>query len=51
MENRRYSGPQIIATLKQAEGGVPASELRCKHGISNASSINGTPCLAAWMRH
>jgi putative transposase len=33
----RYSEPQILAILRQAEGGVPVSELCRKHGMSNAS--------------
>ena len=32
MNNGRYSGAQIMAVLKQAEGGVPASELCREHG-------------------
>ncbi len=34
---RRYSEPQILAVLRQAEGGVPVSELCREHGLSNAS--------------
>ena len=33
----RYSDPQIFAILRQAEGGVPVSELCREHGMSNAS--------------
>jgi putative transposase len=33
----RYSEPQILAILRQAEGGVPVSELWREHGMSNAS--------------
>ena len=33
----RYSEPQILAILRQAEGGVPVSELCREHGMSNAS--------------
>jgi putative transposase len=37
MKMTRYSEPQILAILRQAEGGVPVSELCRKHGMSNAS--------------
>ena len=37
MKNGRYSDVQIMAVLKQAEGGVPVSELCREHGMSSAS--------------
>lgn len=37
MKVTRYSEPQILAILRQAEGGVPVSELCREHGMSNAS--------------
>ncbi len=37
MKNGRYSDAQIMAILKQAEGGVPVSDLCREHGMSNAS--------------
>jgi len=37
MKKTRYSEPQILAILRQAEGGVPVSELCGEHGMSNAS--------------
>jgi len=37
MKMTRYSEPQIPAILRQAEGGVPVSELCREHGMSNAS--------------
>jgi len=37
MKKTRYSEPQILAILRQAEGGVPVSELCREHGMSNAS--------------
>ncbi|AEI92915.1 putative transposase [Roseobacter litoralis Och 149] len=37
MKNGRYSDAQIMAVSKQAEGGVPVSELCRKHGMSSAS--------------
>jgi putative transposase len=37
MKITRYSEPQILAILRQAEGGVPVSELYREHGMSNAS--------------
>ena len=37
MKNGRYSDAQIMGILKQAESGVPISELCREHGMSNAS--------------
>jgi len=37
MKTSRYTEAQIIAILRQAEGGVPVAELCRKHGMSNAS--------------
>ena len=37
MKTSRYTEPQIIAILRQAEGGVPVAELCREHGMSNAS--------------
>jgi putative transposase len=37
MKNKRYSDGQIMGILKQAENGVPVSELCREHGMSNAS--------------
>ena len=37
MKNGRFSDAQIMAVLKQAEGGVPVSELCREHGMSNAT--------------
>ena len=37
MKTSRYTGAQIIAILRQAEGGVPVAELCREHGMSNAS--------------
>ena len=37
MKMTRYSEPQILAILRQAEGGVPVSELCCEHAMSDAS--------------
>lgn len=34
MKNGRFSDAQIMAFLKQAESGVPVSELCRKHGMS-----------------
>ena len=36
MKNGRFSDAQIMAVLKQAEGGVPVSELCREHGVSVA---------------
>ncbi|GLR65341.1 hypothetical protein GCM10010909_00180 [Acidocella aquatica] len=37
MKQSRYSEPQILAILRQAEGGVSVSELCREHGMSDAS--------------
>ena len=37
MKMTRYSEPQILAILRQAEGGVPVVELCREHGMSTAS--------------
>ena len=37
MKMTRYSEPQILAILRQGEGGVPVSELCREHAMSNAS--------------
>ena len=33
MKMTRFSDPQILAILRQAEGGVPAAELCREHGM------------------
>ena len=48
MKNKRYSDAQIMGILKQAESGVPVSELCHEHGMSNAAFINGVRSLVAW---
>lgn len=37
MKKSRFSEAQIMSILKQAEGGVPVSELCREHGMSSAS--------------
>ncbi|WP_143530707.1 IS3 family transposase [Rhizobium sp. RU36D] len=37
MKTSRFSEPQILAILRQAEGGVPVPELCREHGMSTAS--------------
>ena len=37
MKTSRFSDSQIIAILKQAEGGSPVPELCREHGISSAT--------------
>ncbi len=37
MKTSRYSEPQILAVLRQAEGGVPVADLCREHGMSDAS--------------
>ncbi len=36
MKKKKYSDAQIMGILKQAESGVPVSELCREHGMSNA---------------
>jgi putative transposase len=35
--SKKYSESQILGTLKQAESGVPVTEMCLEHGMSNAS--------------
>ena len=37
MKTSRYTEPQILSILRQAEGGVPVAQLCREHGMSNAS--------------
>ncbi len=37
MKTSRFTETQILAILRQAEGGVPVSELCREHGMSTAS--------------
>ncbi len=37
MKQSKYSEPQVLAILRQAEGGVPVAQLCREHGMSNAS--------------
>ena len=37
MKTARFSDAQIMGILKQAEGGMPVSELCREHGMSSAS--------------
>jgi len=39
MKNQRYSDGQIMGILRQAESGVPVSELCREHGMSSASFL------------
>ena len=54
MKNGRFSDAQIMAVLKQAESGVPVSELCREHGMSSASfykwraKFGGMHCTAGY---
>jgi putative transposase len=37
IKQSRYSEPQILSILRQAQGGVPVAELCREHGMSDAS--------------
>lgn len=37
MKTGRFNEPQILGILKQAESGIPVSELCREHGMSSAS--------------
>ena len=37
MKQSKYSEPQILAILRQAEGGLPVAQLCREHGMSTAS--------------
>jgi len=40
MKKSRFTDAQILAILKQGEGGVPVADLCREHGISNATYYN-----------
>ncbi len=48
MKTSRFSEPQILAILRQAEGGVPVPELCREHGRRRFT--NGEQNMAVWMR-
>ena len=56
MKMTRYSAPQILAILRQAEGGMPVAELCREHGMSTASfhkwrAKYGGMDVEPWERH
>ena len=57
MKKSKYSDAQIMSILKQAENGVPVSDLCREHGMSSASFYKGRSKyggmdarLMAWMK-
>lgn len=40
MKKSRFTDAQILAILKQAEGGVPVADLCREHAVSNATFYN-----------
>lgn len=41
MKKSRFTDSQILAILKQAENGIPVTELCRQHGMSSAVSVYG----------
>ena len=50
MQMTRYTEPQILAILRQAEGGLPVAELCRGHGMRTRRFISGGQSMAVWMR-
>ena len=64
MKTSRYTEPQILAILRQTEGGMPVAELCRAHGMTplpgngllckpregTPRSISGGRSMGAWMR-
>ena len=50
MKTSRFSDAQIMAILKQAEGGIPVAELCRENGMSDASFYKWRARWAARMR-
>ena len=50
MKNSKFSDGQIMSILKQAENGVPVSELCRQHGLAAQVFINGVRNMVGWMR-
>ncbi len=48
MKQSKYSEPQILAILRQAEGGVPVAQLCREHG---ADSDEGAQCFRDIVAH
>ena len=56
MKTSRYTEAQILAILRQAEGGMPVAQLCREHGMSNASFYKwrakyGGMDVEPWERH
>ena len=49
MKMTRFSEPQILAILRQAEGGVPVAEVCREHGMSTASFYKWRGSLLIWL--
>jgi len=45
MKKSRFRGSQIVVILKEADSGIVIGEVIRPHGISSASTANGSPSM------
>lgn len=48
MKTTRFSETQILKILKEAEAGVPVTDLCREHGLGKAPSTSGKPNTVGW---
>ena len=51
MKKPRVTDSQILAILKQAENGIPVTELCRQHGMSSAAFYKWRAKYGAWTPH